>query len=237
MKDTKHNINPFLNVLGSVFKTIFFVIGTYFLAMILEWCGMHSWWQNESENRLSDRTQLEIQQIESSVGVGFNRHWFRNTHEYVSKPFDRLLLPLEKYLEAQQREFEDTATSVSAVVDAVVQVQQHIHRHLTVATEVFRAWLFRLLTFIFGIVSVSPLLLVGLIDGLVRREIRRWSGGRESAWLFIFASKSLYPSIAVFLGIYVLWPWSLSFAWTNCAMGICTGCALSLALATFKKYL
>ena len=82
---------------------------------------------------------------------------------------------------------------MSAVVGVMVKVQHSLNKHLAVAIEVLRAWLFRLQTFLFGVVSVLPLLMVGLVDGLVRREIRRWSGGRESAWLFVFASKSLLP--------------------------------------------
>ena len=237
MKDANTKVNPFLAGLGSVFKAIFFVIGTFVLATILEFFGMHSWWTSSSESRLQQRTQIEIQKIENSIDVGFERHWFRRSYECISKLSDRLLQPVEVYLETQQKELEAAPDSMSAVVGAMMKIQQSINKHLAVAIKVFQAWLFRLLTFMFGIVSVIPLLLVGLVDGLVRREVRRWSGGRESAWLFVFASKSLLPLIALFLGIYVLWPWSRSFVWINGLMGVCWGGALSLALAKFKKYL
>ena len=220
-----------------MFKAISFVIGTFFVATFLELFGMHSWWQNASDSRLQQRTHLEIQTIESSIDVGFERQWFRRSYRYVSELSDRLLEPVEIYLETQQRELELAPNSTSAVVGAFVIVQQSINEHIAVAIEVFRAWLFRLQTFLLGVVSALPLLMVGLVDGLVRREIRRWSGGRESSWLFVFASKSLLPSIALFLGIYLLWPWSFSFAWINGLMGVCWGGALSLALAKFKKYL
>lgn len=226
-----------MNVLGSVLKAIFLVLGMVFLATILEWCGMHSWWQSVYDSRLSERTLREMQQIETSVGVAFDQHWFRNTRSYTLSISDRLVLPIERYLEAQRREFDTLPTSMSAVTRAVVRVQQSLNSHLTVAVEVFQACIFRLTTFLFGIVSVSPLLLVGLTHGLVNREIRRWRGGRESAWLYVFASKSLFPTITLFIGIYVLWPWTFTFAWINSAMGIVLSCALSLALATFKKYL
>lgn len=198
---------------------------------------MHSWWQNASETRLYERTQREIQRIETSIGASFDQHWFRSARSYVSSLSKGLLVPVEQYLEAQQRELVETPESMSAVVNATVQIRRSIHRHLAVATEVFRAWLFRLLTFIIGIVSIVPLLLVGLIDGLVRREIRRWGGGRESAWLFVFASKSLFPTFMLFWGLYALWPWSFSFVWINSLMGLCWGSALSVSVAKFKKYM
>jgi len=237
VKDSKRRINPFLNLLGSVLKSIFFVFATLILATILEWGGTHSWWKNASETRLYERTQLEIQRIESSVSTSFDRHWFRGATSYCSALSDRLLVPIEQCLEAQQQQLVETPQSMSAVVQATAQIRQSINRHLMVAIEVYRAWSFRLLTFMFGVVSISPLLIVGLIDGLVRREIRRWGGGHESAWLFTFASKSLFPTFILFLGIYALWPWSISFVWINSLMGVCWGLALFLAIAKFKKYL
>ena len=237
MKDTKRRINPFLNVLGGVFKSTFFVFATFILATIVEWGGMHSWWKNESETRLSERTQLEVQRIESSVGTSFDTHWFHGATSYFSTLRDRFLVPIEQSLEAQRQKLEETPQSMSAVVNATSQVRHSINQHLMVAIEVFRAWSFRMLAFMFGIVSISPLLLVGLIDGLVRREVRRWGGGRESAWLFTFASKSLFPTFILFLGIYALWPWSISFVWINGLMGVCWGVAIFLAIAKFKKYL
>ncbi len=218
-------------------KAISLVIGMFFLATIFEWCGMHSWWQNTYESRLNERTLREVQQIESSVGGTFEQHWYRNTLSYSTKISNRLVLPIERYLEQQRREFHTLPTSMSAVTNVVKRIRQSLNSHLTVAVEVFQACIFRLTTFLIGIVSVSPLLMVGITHGLVSREIRRWRGGRESAWLYVFASKSLYPSITLFFGIYVLWPWAFSFSWINSAMGLIWGSALSLALATFKKYL
>ena len=198
---------------------------------------MHSWWKNASETRLYERTQLEIHRLEGSIGTRLEKHWFLRATSYCSALSDRLLVPIEQYLEAQQQELEETPQSMSSVVNATAHIRHAINSHLVEGIEVYRAWSFRMLTFMFGIVSISPLLFVGLIDGLVRREVRRWGGGRESAWIFTFASKSLFPTFILFLGIYALWPWSISFVWINSLMGVCWGVALFLAIAKFKKYL
>lgn len=155
----------------------------------------------------------------------------------VTTVSDRILAPLERYLKTQQQKLGRAPDSMSAVVDSVVQIQKFINKHFFIAIDVFRAWLFRLVVFVSGVVTVLPFLMVGIIDGLVRREIRRWTGGHESSWLFTFASKSFIPSIAVFFVFFVLWPTKISVIWINVTMGIVWGCTLSLALAKFKKYL
>lgn len=198
---------------------------------------MHSWWQTVSDDRLDDRTRFEMQEINNFFGKGDKIHGILRTYQYVSLLSERFLVPVEKYLVAQRKELEQAPATVSAIVGAVTQIQKSINEHLFIAIDVFRAWFFRLVVFLFGVVSVFPLLIIGLIDGLVRREIRRWSGGRESAWIFVFASKSLAPSIAISLAIYVVWPWTLPFVWINTCMGMYLGFALSVTLAAFKKYL
>lgn len=198
---------------------------------------MHSWWQTSSDDRLDDRTQFEIQEINNFFGPEDKTHGIFRTYRYASLLSERFLVPLEKYLLAQRKELEQAPVTLSAIVGAVTKIQQSINEHLFITIDVFRAWLFRIVAFLYGVVSVLPLIIIGLIDGLVRREIRRWSGGRESAWIFVFASKSLAPSIALLLSIYVIWPWTLSFIWINACMGMYWGFALSVAIATFKKYL
>lgn len=198
---------------------------------------MHSWWQTVGDDRLDDRTRLEMQEINNLFGKGDKIHGLPQTYQCVLLLSERFLVPVEKYLVAQRKELEQAPATVSAIVDAVTQIQKSINEHLLTAIDVFRAWLFRLVVFLFGVVSVFPLLIIGLIDGLVRREIRRWSGGRESAWIYVFASKSLAPSIAISLAIYVIWPWTLPFIWINTCMGMYLGFALSVTLAAFKKYL
>ena len=146
MKDTKPKVNPYLIILGSVFKSISFVIGTFFIATFLEWFGMNSCWQNATEDRLCQRTQYELQEIESTVGASFDRHWFRLVYSYVLTLSDRVIVPVKQYLDVQQRELEHSPQSMSTVVGAVGQIRQSINRHFSVALEVSRAWSFRLLT-------------------------------------------------------------------------------------------
>ena len=79
--------------------------------------------------------------------------------------------------------------------------------------------------------------LVGLAEGLMRRDLRRWGGGRESSFVYHHSRKLLGPSILSAWMLYLAAPFSvhpnlvlLPFA-TVFAVGV------AVTTATFKKYL
>ena len=51
--------------------------------------------------------------------------------------------------------------------------------------------------------------LVALVEGLVQRDLRRWGGGRESAFVYHHAKKLLFPSLLLAWIIYLSLPFSL----------------------------
>jgi integrating conjugative element membrane protein (TIGR03747 family) len=78
---------------------------------------------------------------------------------------------------------------------------------------------------------------VGLADGLARRDLRRWGGGRESSFVYHHAKRFILPSFTLAWILYLCMPWSVnpSLIIVPCAMLF--GAALLIAAATFKKYL
>ena len=50
--------------------------------------------------------------------------------------------------------------------------------------------------------------LMALVDGLVRRDLRRWGGGRESSFVYHYAKKAAIPLVVLTWVVYL----SLSFS-------------------------
>ncbi len=85
---------------------------------------------------------------------------------------------------------------------------------------------------------VSILLaLVGLVDGLVQRDIRRWSGGRESSFVYHWAKKSLYPFLILPWILYLAMPESVHPNFIVLPFAVCFAISVTIMSATFKKYL
>ena len=78
---------------------------------------------------------------------------------------------------------------------------------------------------------------VGLVDGLVRRDIRRMGAGRESGFIYHRAKASLMPLAVLPWITYLALPVSLSPLWILLPSAILLGVAVDIAAGSFKKYL
>lgn len=78
---------------------------------------------------------------------------------------------------------------------------------------------------------------VGLADGLARRDLRRWGGGRESGFVYHHAKRLVMPTLFLLWLIYLLSPWSLHPSLIVVPFAALFGLTVAIAAATFKKYL
>lgn len=78
---------------------------------------------------------------------------------------------------------------------------------------------------------------VGMVDGLVRRDLRRFGAGRESAFIYHHAKRLTGPIFITGWLIYLSLPWSIypdAFLLPCAAL---FGLMLSVTIGSFKKYL
>ncbi|RQS32726.1 TIGR03747 family integrating conjugative element membrane protein [Burkholderia sp. Bp8990] len=78
---------------------------------------------------------------------------------------------------------------------------------------------------------------VGLVDGLVRRDVRRFGAGRESGFVYHRAKASLMPLAVLPWVTYLALPISLSSLLVLLPAAALLGLAMDIAAGSFKKYL
>ena len=79
--------------------------------------------------------------------------------------------------------------------------------------------------------------LIGLIDGLVQRDLRRFSGGLESAFMYHHLKKMIRPMISVPILLYLASPWSVHPTVVFVPPMIALGYFIQRSVSKFKKYL
>jgi integrating conjugative element membrane protein (TIGR03747 family) len=78
---------------------------------------------------------------------------------------------------------------------------------------------------------------VGLVDGLVRRDVRRFGAGRESGFVYHRARASLTPLATLPWVIYLALPVSVAPLVILLPGAVLLGVAVCISAATFKKYI
>ncbi len=79
--------------------------------------------------------------------------------------------------------------------------------------------------------------LVGLAEGLMHRDLRRWGGGRESSFLYHHSKKFLAPSIIAAWMLYLAMPFSVHPNFIVLPFVTLFAVGVAMTTGSFKKYL
>ncbi|HJH22677.1 MAG TPA: TIGR03747 family integrating conjugative element membrane protein [Pseudomonas lactis] len=91
------------------------------------------------------------------------------------------------------------------------------------------------------LVLATPLFLLamftGFVDGLMRRDLRKFGAGRESSFVYHRAKRAVLPLLIVPWIIYLSLPFSISPIAIMLPCAVVLGAAVAITAKTFKKYL
>lgn len=206
-------------------------------SILMEWIGMLWWWpeQGVQHSRQMIRAELSYLAIDfrrslvSADPVQFAKTGASRAHDFLFHKtgfmaMTEWLKPLPKR-EAQS--LGDGLRRGYAKVSDFVQAGMNI-------TQVFaiRLCILVLATPVFGLFA-----LVGLVDGLVRRDLRRWGGGRESSFVYHYAKSALAPLVLIAGVLYLAMPISLHPTIVILPFATGFGMIVAITASTFKKYL
>ncbi|MCH6191218.1 TIGR03747 family integrating conjugative element membrane protein [Serratia ureilytica] len=116
-------------------------------------------------------------------------------------------------------------------------VYVHLEQYLIAAAYMALVFLLRLLVLCMSLPLFLLAAFVGPVDGLVRRDLRRFSAGRESGFVYHRARASLMPLAVLPWVIYLALPISVHPLLVLVPCALLLGLAMSIAAGSFKKYL
>ncbi|MGV6989222.1 TIGR03747 family integrating conjugative element membrane protein [Testudinibacter sp. P80/BLE/0925] len=216
--------------LFSLFSRILGVlIISLILSILFEWIGITWFWPDEGYRHSQQMMLTEIswftsdftQSLLHTSPHGFAEYVITQVHEYLF-----VKTGLARWLEAQHAH---GSMSYYVYFYARAYIESIIYVTIT--------FIIRVLIIVF----TSPLFLlaaiVGLTDGLVRRDIRRFGYGYESSFIYHHAKRTVFPILTVAWMIYLAIPFSVHPNFILIPAAILLGLAISITSASFKKYL
>lgn len=215
--------------------------GSLLLCIVIECVGMHVFWPEASWHHAQAMLNHELDQFSTSfTRSALVQEPGRTARALIEHAYDWLFV---------KSGLLDWIRGASAQASAGVGNRTHDFRHYMAIVYVhLEAYLiasaYMVLTFVvrlFALVLTLPLFLltafVGFVDGLVRRDIRRFGAGRESGFLYHRAKASLMPLAVLPWVAYLALPISVHPLLILLPSAALLGVATCIASATFKKYL
>ncbi|APO83327.1 TIGR03747 family integrating conjugative element membrane protein [Pseudomonas sp. GD03817] len=217
-----------LRLLGLLFAALVFSIVLEFAGMLWFWPEQgwhhsHAMWQTElgwlSSHFKSSLLVQEPAQATAKILEHLN-DWVVVRSGWVQSDAYLKLLSREASLQGQ-------------FAQVYVVLQDYLLAALfTVFTFVVRLAVLTLAMPIFLLAVIT-----GAVDGLIRRDLRKFGAGRESSFVYHRAKRTL-PSLMVSPWvIYLSLPWSLNPNWVLLPCAVLLGWMVAITAATFKKYL
>lgn len=199
-----------------------FCLGAWMLAITLEWLGEAFFWRNTCASHSEQVLQVTWQRWRGSAGAPV---WLEENLAIVSGALQQGFAALIASLNGQSGLFwTETVTTV-------------IRCALLSAGNVTLTFLLRLAILLQALPLFALIIFVGLIDGLVRRDLRRFGAGHESGFVYHHARRMISSNIVVAGLVWLTSPVFLVPEYVLLSGAMVLGLVVSLTTGAFKKYL
>ncbi|HGG8853245.1 TIGR03747 family integrating conjugative element membrane protein [Enterobacter roggenkampii] len=199
-----------------------FCLGAWMLAIALNWLGDAFFWRSTCASHSEQVLKATWQWWRSSAGAPV---WLVENLAIVSDKLQQGIAALIVSLNGQSGLFwTETVTTV-------------IRCALLSSENITLTFLLRLSILLQALPLFALAIIIGLIDGLVRRDLRRFGAGHESGFVYHHARRMIGSSLAATGIVWLALPVFFGLEYVLVLGAIANGMAISVAICTFKKYL
>ncbi|HAF2412761.1 TPA: TIGR03747 family integrating conjugative element membrane protein [Salmonella enterica] len=217
------------------------MVGALLLSILVECVCITLFWPEQSWHHASDMLNFELSQLSAE----FTRSVFLQTPGRTARELVRVAYQWIFVRTGLGDEIRDTSCQVSTGVSQTIRdfpdylkiVYIYMERYLIAGAYTLLVFLVRLLVLFLSLPLFLLAAFVGLVDGLVRRDLRRFNAGRESGFIYHRARASLMPVAVLPWVTYLSLPVSIHPLLILLPCALLLGLAMNITAGSFKKHL
>ena len=225
------------NVLTTVAQGIKWLLLSLLLSIVLEWTGMVLWWPDEGLNHSRNMLAVEIGYLQADFGrslvssdpAGFTKTVADKTYAVLFE-----VTRLADFIAWMGAPVKAGETGFRARLHGLFRP---IAEYVLAAVQMTQVFSVRLAILVLALPVFLLFSLVALVDGLVKRDLRRWGGGRESSFVYHWAKRSALPLLVLTWVTYLPLPFSLHPSVVVLPFAMLFAFSVAVTASTFKKYL
>lgn len=217
------------------------LIASLMLSILIECVGMHLFWKDQGWCHAQSMLQYELGHLSNHfTRSAIVQEPGRTAHRLVETGYEWVFVKtglLDKMNDTAERARAPGQGQSRDFRYFISQVYVWAERYLIAAAFITLTFMVRLLVLVLTLPLVLTAVFVGLVDGLVRRDVRKFGAGRESGFVYHRAKASLLPLAILPWVIYLAMPVSVHPLLILLPSAALLGLAVSLTAGSFKKYL
>lgn len=221
-------------IISSIVALVVWLVLSLLISIIIEWIGMIWFWPEQGADHAkavlnSDQAYLNTLLYENSL----------NAKQAVVEKAKNVVTWIDKqtiFKEQSPRFNPKSNSTMSAVSEWGRKYYRKSKPYLEAASTVAQTFVIRLALIVFSLPVFLLAGLIGAVDGLVERDLRRWGGGRESSNVFNLAKRSVAPAFIGACVIYISLPFSIDPVVILMPFALLLGLAVRVSFERLKKY-
>jgi integrating conjugative element membrane protein (TIGR03747 family) len=242
---------PIELIIEATFAVVAITVSSWFIGCLIETLGANVLWKKSGVIHARQMVVDDLQYIAAtprSLLIDDTQAFSIKMVGYVQKPYEFLGI-LSWY---QRSHASQTASSAVTPLGSEPSTQESVKQRISKSNHTFSQIISELLVVsmfvlqdtilreciaIFALPAFTLACLLGIVDGLMRRDLRRWGGGRESSFIYHHAKRYTVWALTGGFALYLTWPFGgfnpslMVFVFTALV-----AVTLSTTVATFKKY-
>ncbi|VFR27517.1 putative membrane protein [plant metagenome] len=217
------------------------LVASLLLSIIIECIGMHTLWKDQGWRHSQAMLQYELGHLSNHfTRSAVVREPGHTAHQLVDTGFEwmfvrtGLLDRMNHTAERARRPAREDARNFRYYIS---QAYTWSENYLIAAAFITLTFLVRLLVLVLTLPLFFLAAFVGFVDGLVRRDVRKFGAGRESGFIYHRAKAALLPLAVLPWVIYLAMPIAVHPLLILLPSAALLGLVVALAASSFKKYL
>lgn len=212
----------------------FWVVASLIISIFIEWIGIAFFWTEQG----SQHARIMLEQ-----DIGYLNDRVTTSAHHIVHSIQRITFSLNDWVmeDFVLHGFFDWVEEPLTDNDRFIKVWLHsIHTQYTPYIEsipyTVQTFFVRLAIIVLSLLAFLLFAVIGMVDGLVERDLRRWGGGRESSVVYNLARKSIARFFIFACVCYLSLPIAIAPAWVIIPFALAFGLSIRVSFERFKKY-
>lgn len=219
-----------------IFKILGVLVFSALISILIEWIGMTFFYPDEGYRHAEEMMHQELGYLGASVdGDKTNSRAVAHASEWITDFVDVAFVN-SGVLEGLQS-VKTIEPNDGKIIRVIKGLLAEYHPYLMAAVFITIMFMVRLSILVLSIPAFVMFGVVGLTDGLMQRDLRRWCGGNESGFIYHWAKKFALPVLVIAWILYLAIPNSVHPNLIITPFAVLFGLVIMVMASKFKKYL
>tara|TARA_R110000772_G_scaffold243220_1_gene356002 strand:- start:2969 stop:3703 length:735 start_codon:yes stop_codon:yes gene_type:complete len=224
-------------LLGRVSQAVYWLLFALLFSIVLEWLGMLFWWPEEGLQHSRNMLAAEVGYLQADFRSSFVSNDPARFAQTVADKAYAVLFEWTRLVDVLGWLGTPPAAGESGLRAQLHQLYQPLAQYILAALQITQVFALRVAILLLATPVFLLFGVMALVDGLVRRDLRRWGGGRESSFIYHWSKRSALPLLVTAWVIYLALPFSLHPSWVILPFATLFALSIAITASAFKKYL